>query len=69
MNPTAPSTAGAAPERWPVGWPLPLTAVAPSLRWEEVVEFYLAFVETEWGPAVAPDPGEPRMQPPRRRAA
>jgi hypothetical protein len=34
---------------WPPGWPLPLTAVLPSLRWEDVVAVYLAYCAAIWG--------------------
>jgi hypothetical protein len=39
-------------EPWPVGWPLPLAAIAPSLRWQDVVKFYLAYCE-----AISPERG------------
>jgi hypothetical protein len=34
---------------WPAGWPLPLTAVLPGMRWEDVIEAYIAYCEAIWG--------------------
>lgn len=43
----APPRTGQVIDPWPVGWPLPLTAIAPSLRWEDVGQFYLACCELD----------------------
>ncbi len=41
-------------EPWPPGWPLPLIAIAPSLRWDDVVACYLTAGASEWGVATEP---------------
>ena len=55
-------------EPWPPGWPLPLAAMAPSLRWEDMVEFYHAYSEAMQQPA--PErPDAERPQPPASQRA
>ncbi len=69
MNARKPASAGQDIEPWPVGWPLPLTAICSTLRWEDVVEVYLAVCEQVWGPAAEPAVAAPQAQPPQQRAA
>ena len=56
-------------EPWPPGWPLPLFAMSPSLRWEDAVEFYLAYLEATGTTANQAGDSGHSYQPPGRRAA
>jgi hypothetical protein len=54
---------------WPPGWPLPMSATASALRWEDLVELYLAYCESAWGPAADPSPADEETRPARDLAA
>jgi hypothetical protein len=40
---------------WPAGWPLPLSASFPGLRWEEAIEAYLDYCRSEWATEKSPN--------------
>jgi hypothetical protein len=56
-------------ELWPPGWPLPVTATASALRWGDLVELYLAYCESTWGPAAGPATIATEIPPAQRQAA
>jgi hypothetical protein len=56
-------------EPWPPGWPLPLAAMSASSRWEDVVDFYFAYLEATGETAPEPDSRGHLLLAPRQRAA
>jgi alkylation response protein AidB-like acyl-CoA dehydrogenase len=43
------------PGPWPPGWPLPMSAMAPGLSWEDAMEIYNEHCDVIWGTEEAPD--------------
>jgi hypothetical protein len=54
---------------WPLGWPLPLSAICPTMRWEDMVEFYFAYCAAEWGSTPGPAVSEQGADEEERLAA
>jgi alkylation response protein AidB-like acyl-CoA dehydrogenase len=39
---------------WPPGWPLPISAMAPGLSWEDAMEAYIEYSNVMWGTVEEP---------------